>query len=363
MTEREMKYYCYLFRHPLRRIVPTLEQISIVRTQIPLLRLLKLRQTQIRPRLIPIPILDQHTSGIDAASRRAQTRKANADAISLVVKMRCILGQERVRGDDAANVAEANLPGRPNGPTMVPAEIEIEPANDHGEGGVRAHGDEEQRRVFEVGPRVHGDEDGEAGDGHCGRDQREQEAVLQLVGEEGDDEGEDEGAGPGRDAVQLGADLRVAVCPDDAGGEEGVAVGFWQSGISMYQLLEEDKWASRHLGKIVLSRCVSRLRIALRKGYVQQGTSRTGNDESEIHEAAEDEFKVFEAVENVSESDAAFAGGATLVLFKPGSDVGALVFLEPSIVLSVVKFTRRQGEIEEAFLYHFASSGKSGMVK
>ena len=91
--------------------------------------------------------------------------------------------------------------------------------------------------------------------------------------------------------------------------------------------------------------------------------SRTGNNESEIHESAEDEFKVFEAVENVSDSDAAFAGGATLVLFKPGSDVGALVFLEPSIVLLVVKFTRRQGKIEEAFLYHFASSGKSGIVK
>ena len=59
--------------------------------------------------------------------------------------------------------------------------------------------------------------------------------------------------------------------------------------------------------------------------------SLTGDDESEIHEPAEDEFEVFEAVENVSDSDAAFAGGATLVLFQPGSDVGAFVFLEPSI--------------------------------
>ena len=50
--------------------------------------------------------------------------------------------------------------------------------------------------------------------------------MFQLVGEEGDDEGEDEGTGPGRDAVELGTDLRVAVCSDDAGGEEGVAVGF-----------------------------------------------------------------------------------------------------------------------------------------
>ena len=55
----------------------------------------------------------------------------------------------------------------------------------------------------------------------------------------------------------------------------------------------------------------------------------TGNDESEIHEPAEDEFEIFEAIDNVSESDAAFAGGATLVLFKPCFDVGAFVFLEP----------------------------------
>ena len=90
---------------------------------------------------------------------------------------------------------------------------------------------------------------------------------------------------------------------------------------------------------------------------------RTGNDESEIHEPAEDEFEIFEAVENVSDGDAAFAGGATLVLFKPGFDVGALVFLEPGIVLLVVQFSCRQGRLEEAFLYHFASSGKSGIVK
>ena len=225
-------------RHSLRCLVPKLEQISIIRTHIPLLRLLKLRQAQIRPRLIAVPILHQHTSSIHAASRRAQTRKANANAISIVIEMRCILGQERVRGDDAANVTEANLPGCSDGPTMVASKVEVEPADYHGEGGVRAHCDEEQGRVFEVRPLVCGYEDGEAGDGHCGWDQGEQEAVFQLVGEDGDDEGEDEGTGPGRDAVQLGADLRVAVCSDDAGGEEGVAVGF-SSPESVCQLLEE----------------------------------------------------------------------------------------------------------------------------
>ena len=103
--------------------------------------------------------------------------------------------------------------------------------------------------------------------------------MFELIGEESDDEGEDKGAGPGRDAVQLGADLRVAVCADDAGGEEGVAVG-------------------RH-------------------------------DEAEVHEAAEEELVVFEAGEDVAGGDAAVAGGAALVFFQAGFDVGAFVFLEP----------------------------------
>ena len=192
------------------KIRRTLQQITVIRTQIPLLRLLKLRQPQIRPRLIPIPILQHHARRISAASRRAQTREADADGIPLLVPGR-ILGQEGVRGDDAANVAEADLPGRPDGAAVVPPEVQIEPADDDGQGGVGAHGDEEKGGVLEVRPRVDGEEDGEAGDGNGDGEEGEEEAVLELVGEVGDDEGEDEGAGPGGDAVELGADLRVAV--------------------------------------------------------------------------------------------------------------------------------------------------------
>ena len=210
----------------------TLQQITVIRTQIPLLRLLKLRQPQIRPRLIPIPVLQQHARRINAAGRRAQTRETNADGIPLPVAGR-VLGQERVRGDDAANVAEADLPGRPDGAAVVAAEVEVEPADDDGQGGVGAHGDEEEGGVLEVRPRVDGEEDGEAGDGHGGGDQGEEEAVLELVGEVGDDEGEDEGTGPRGNAVELGADLRVAVCFDDAGGEEGVAVYHLIFGVSV----------------------------------------------------------------------------------------------------------------------------------
>lgn len=241
-------------------IYHNLEQISIIRIHIPFLRLLKFRQPEVRARLVPIPILHQHASSINAASRGAQTRKANADAVPLMVIMRGrgVLGQEGVRGDDAADVAEAHLPGRPDGPAVVAAEVEVEPADDDREGRVRAHGDEEQRRVLEVRPRVHGQQDGEAGDGHGGGDEREQEAVLELVGEEGDDEGEDEGAGPRRDAVQLGADLRVPICPDDARGEEGVAVGFDHSRVINFSLKENKRGVSEGFK---LSQCVPRLQI------------------------------------------------------------------------------------------------------
>ena len=152
---------------------PKSEQIPIIRAQIPLLRLLKLRQSKIRRRPVPTPILHHHTGRVNAARRRAQTRKANADAIPHVVKMRRVLGQKRVRGDDAADVAEADLPGRADGSAVVAAEVEVEPADDDRKGGVGAHCDEEEGGVFEVRTRVDGQEDGEAGDGHGDGDQGE----------------------------------------------------------------------------------------------------------------------------------------------------------------------------------------------
>ena len=220
---RSTKLCTSSLKRPFITTQETLQQITVIRTQIPLLRLLKLRQPQIRPRLIPTPILQQHTHRINATRRRAQTRKANADSIPLLVPGR-VLGQKRIRGDNTANIAEPDLPGRPDGTAVVAAEVQVEPAHDDGQGGVGAHGDEEEGGVLEVRARVDGEEDGEAGDGDGDGEQGEEEAVLELVGEVGDDEGEDEGAGPGGDAVELGADLRVAVCFDDAGGEEGVAV-------------------------------------------------------------------------------------------------------------------------------------------
>ncbi len=69
---------------------------------------------------------------------------------------------------------------------MVAAQVEVEPAHGHREGGVGAHGDEEEGGVFEVRVRVGGEEDGEAGNGHADGEEGEEEAVLECVGEVGD---------------------------------------------------------------------------------------------------------------------------------------------------------------------------------
>lgn len=143
--------------HSLRHTPPSLQQITIIRTHIPLLRLLKLGQPKIRTRLVPIPILRQHTDSVRAASRGTQARKANADAVAGFVVMRwaCIFGEESVGGDDPAGIAEADLPGCSDGSTMVAAEVEIEPADRYRKCRVDAHRNEEQRCVFEMRPRVH----------------------------------------------------------------------------------------------------------------------------------------------------------------------------------------------------------------
>ena len=110
-----------------------------------------------------------------------------------------------------------------------------------------------------------GQQDGETGNGHGDGDEREDEAMFEQIAEEGDDEREGEGGCPWRHGVQLRLDLRVAVCSDDAGGEEGVAV-------------------CRH-------------------------------DEAKVHEAAEEDLEVFEDVEHVSRRYSPFQRRFALVFF------------------------------------------------
>ena len=163
---------------------------------------------------------------------------------------------------------------------MVAAQVEIEPADYYREGGVGAHGDEEEGAILEVWARVGSEEYGKSGNRHRYGNQCKHEAMFEPIREERDDEREDEGGGPGRDRVQLRADLRVAVCFDDAWSEEGVAVG--------------------------------------------------GNNESEVHECAEEEFEIFEAIYYIGKGNPALARGAALIFEEAGADVGTFVFAEPA---------------------------------
>ena len=164
----------------------------------------------------------QDSSSINTASRPTQTGERDADAISRLIIWR-ILRQKSVRSDNATNIPKTNLPRRTDGSAVVPPKIHVEPADDYGQGAVGTHRDEEEGAVFEVRAVVSCDEDGETGDCDSDGDEGEEEAVFGQVGEESDHQGEDEGGGPGRDGVELGADLAVAVGLYDAWREEGVA--------------------------------------------------------------------------------------------------------------------------------------------
>ena len=146
---------------------------------------------------------------------------------------------------------------------MVTPKIEIEPADRDGEGGVCTHSHEEERAILEMVIRMRRKQNSKTRNRHRDRKQSKQKTMFSQIREIRNDQCEHEGSRPWRHGMQLRADLRVAVGFYDAGGEEGVAVG--------------------------------------------------GDDEAKVHEAAEEKFVVFEAVEDVAGGDLAGAGGASLV--------------------------------------------------
>ncbi len=109
---------------------------------------------------------------------------------------------------------------------MVAAQVHVEPADDDRHGAESAHGDEVQGCILHVVIRVHGEKNGEAGDGNGDRHKGEGKAVPGSVGNVGNDHSEDEGACPRWHAMELRPDLTVAVGSDDARGEESVTKGF-----------------------------------------------------------------------------------------------------------------------------------------
>ena len=68
------------------------------------------------------------------------------------------------------------------------------------------------------------------------------------------------------------------------------------------------------------------------------------HDETEVHEAAQEEFEVLEAVEYITGCDAALYGGFTLVVFEAGANEFSLGVCEPFTVLGEVRDEEEPGK-------------------
>ena len=171
--------------------ISLLQEIPVVRTHVALLRLLKLRQTQIPWAPIPVPILHPTCREIDTAAQRTQANKSDTYAIPGFETWR-VSRLERVRGNDPADVAEADLPGGPDGSAVVSAQVQVEPTDNDWHGGVDAHRNEEEGSILEVEAVMDGKENAEAGDGHQDGDESKNEAVPRLIRKIGDEHCESE---------------------------------------------------------------------------------------------------------------------------------------------------------------------------
>jgi len=141
---------------------------------------------------------------------------------------------EGVGSNDASNVSEAHLPCGANCAAMVAAQIHVEPADDYRHGGVGAHGDEEETRVFNVLVVVHRKHDCEARDSYRNGDDSKGESMLREVRASGYDHCECKGTGPRWDRVKLCLDWRVAVRLHDCWREESVSI-CWHDHTEIHQ--------------------------------------------------------------------------------------------------------------------------------
>lgn len=197
------------------------QKITIIRTHVSLLRLLKFRQAQIPRAPIPVPVLYPTCHDIDTTAHRAQAHEADTYTVPASI-LRRVFFLEGVGGDDAADVAETDLPRGADGPAVVPTQVEVEPANNDGHGGVAAHRDEEQGCILEIGAVVDREEDGEAGDGDGDGNKSEQETVSCFIRDISKYHREAESHSPRWHRVELRADRGVTICGDDAWREEGI---------------------------------------------------------------------------------------------------------------------------------------------
>jgi hypothetical protein len=109
----------HFIRSPLP-LHPSLQLISVVRTQIPQLHLLIRRQPHVSDALLPLPVLPRAHDEIRHTAQRTQTYEPDTDRVPALVE-RPVRLQEAVHGYDSSNVSETYLPRTPNGAAMVAA--------------------------------------------------------------------------------------------------------------------------------------------------------------------------------------------------------------------------------------------------
>lgn len=98
---------------------------------------------------VTLAILQEKSTSVQTRTQKPQAHESQADRVSWMV-VRGVGRKKSIRGDDAAQIAKADLKGRPDGTTMVAAEVHVVPAENHRHGRVDADGEEEQEAVLGV---------------------------------------------------------------------------------------------------------------------------------------------------------------------------------------------------------------------
>lgn len=294
-----------------RPTVVLLQEVTVIWREITQLGLLRLGELTLPSVLVALSVLPATSDVVDNTRGCRQTDECNGDGVSFPVEGLGVTLQEDEGRDDTSNVAEGNLPGGTDGAAVVTSQVHVEPAYHHGHRGVAAHCDEEESlgrllvrkfvcggvkgstyHVLNANVVVDVEECSETGQGDTDWDQREGEAVTQLIGEPGDNHRQGERADPWWDGAELSLDWRVAKSGENGWREESVSISW--------------------------------------------------NDEAKIHEAAEPDLVILEASRDITTSNLALNSRGALVDAETGGDVGALFLRKPFSVF----WKGREEEVE-----------------
>ncbi len=161
----------------------------------------------------------------------------------------------------------------------MPAAIHLEPAYDDWHGGVGAAGDHEKSPVLSLVIVMDLGQHGETSDGYADGDDGKEEPVFEVVGKGSHEHAEDECGSPGRDGEELCLDLGVAVRLDDRRCKIGVSIGW--------------------------------------------------DDQAKVHETAQEEFVVPEAMQHISCSHFPVERRLSLIFFQSALDEPSLILAQP----------------------------------